>query len=38
MNFIAKLAGEKTVFVRSYHRFRHGKWETVVSHFRRPRQ
>ncbi len=27
---------EKTVFVREYLRCRYGKWETVVSHFRRP--
>lgn len=26
----------KTVYVRSYVRVRYGKWETVVSHFRRP--
>jgi len=24
----------KAVFVRSYYRFRHGKWELVRSHFR----
>ena len=30
------VAVAKTVFVRSYLRFRNEKWETVVSHFRRP--
>jgi hypothetical protein len=28
-------AREKVVHVRSYRRFRHGKWERVCSHFRR---
>jgi hypothetical protein len=32
----ALLAGEKTVFVRSYLRHRFGSWETVCAHFRRP--
>lgn len=27
---------EKTVYVRSYLRFRYGKWEDVTSHFRKP--
>jgi hypothetical protein len=27
---------QKTVYVRQYLRFRYEKWETVVSHFRRP--
>jgi hypothetical protein len=26
----------KTVHVREYLRLRYGKWETVISHFRRP--
>lgn len=30
--------GEKTVFVREYLRCRNGKWETIASHFRRPRR
>jgi hypothetical protein len=29
-------AGEKTVYVREYLRFRYGKWEAITSHFRRP--
>lgn len=29
-------ADEWTVFVHEYLRLRYGKWETVVSHFRRP--
>jgi hypothetical protein len=32
----AATAGEKTVLIREYLRFRYGKWETVISHFRRP--
>lgn len=28
--------GEKTVFVRSYLRYRFDEWATVVSHYRRP--
>lgn len=28
----------KTVFVREYLRLRHGKWEDVTSHFRKPPQ
>lgn len=28
----------KTVFVREYLRLRNGRWETVKSHFRRPRR
>ena len=31
------LTGEKTVYVREYHRFKNGKWEVVTSHFRKPR-
>lgn len=29
---------DKTVYVRSYLRFRNGKWEDVTSHFRKPPQ
>ena len=29
-----RTTGEKTVFVRQYDRFRYGKWERVISHFR----
>lgn len=36
MRQFANLTGERTVHVRAYLRFRYGKWETVVSHFRRP--
>lgn len=36
MRHVAELIGEKTVYVRTYLRLRHGKWETIVSHFRRP--
>jgi hypothetical protein len=36
MKPFATLIGEKTVYVRSYLRLRYGKWETVVSHSRRP--
>lgn len=28
--------GEKTVYVRSYLRFRYDKWESVTAHFRKP--
>lgn len=28
----------RTVFVREYLRLRNGRWETVRSHFRRPRR
>jgi len=35
ISFIRPIADEKTVFVRSYYRHRHGAWETVVSHYRR---
>lgn len=38
MGLSAETAGEKTVFVREYLRFRNGKWEDVTSHFRRPRR
>jgi hypothetical protein len=37
MDDVARL-GEKTVFVRSYLRLRLGKWQTVKSHFRKPRR
>lgn len=35
MNAVSQL-GEKTVLVRYYLRLRHGKWEAVTSHYRRP--
>ena len=36
MKYRTVLPDEKTVLVREYLRFRYGKWETVISHFRRP--
>lgn len=29
-----KRPGSKTVFVHAYSRFRFGRWESVISHFR----
>ena len=37
MKNYGNLTGDRTVFVREYVRFKNGKWETVASHFRRPR-
>lgn len=31
-------AEDRTVLVREYLRLRNGRWETVRSHFRRPRR
>jgi hypothetical protein len=31
-------SSEYTVYVRSYLRCRFGVWETIVTHFRRPRR
>ncbi len=36
MDLFGHVADEKTVHVRSYLRCRYGKWETVISHFRKP--
>lgn len=38
MTSYVHLADGKTVYVREYQRLRNGKWETVISHFRRPPQ